>query len=163
MCQFQGLARCSSEERSKDKTSDILDSINSRMRISIHIFCLCLLAFLRCKSWASKRQGLSNKHVKIVAVPWSPFLEWKCGEDPDFFWSEAMFTDCPNGDERLYRGILWELLRFMQQGKHFTFELMGIDDAFWGGTCYDNDNCTGIVGRVNRREADIGLGKKCIY
>ena len=116
------------------------------MRISIHMFCLCLLAFKGCKSQALERQGLSNKHIKIVAVPWSPFLEWKCGEEPDFFWSDAMFTDCPNGVERLYRGILWELLRFMQQGKHFTFELIGIDDAFWGGTCYDNTNCTGIVG-----------------
>ena len=128
------------------------------MRISIHMFCLCLLAFKGCKSQALERQGLSNKHIKIVAVPWSPFLEWKCGEEPDFFWSDAMFTDCPNGVERLYRGILWELLRFMQQGENFTFELMSVDDALWGGTCYDNNNCTGMVGRVNRREADIGLG-----
>ena len=132
------------------------------MRISIQVFCLCLLAFMGCKSWASKRQGLSNKHVKIVAVPWTPFLEWKCPEDPDFSWSDAVITNCPNGDERLYRGILWELLRFMQQGGNFTLELISVDDAFWGGTCYDNNNCTGIVGRVNSREADIGLGKKTL-
>ena len=128
------------------------------MKILIHIFGLYLLAFIGWKSWALERQGLSNKHVKIVAVPWTPFLEWKCPEDPDFFWSDARITNCPNGDERLYRGILWELLRFMQQGGNFTFELMSVNDAFWGGTCYDNNNCTGMVGRVNRREADIGLG-----
>ena len=85
-------------------------------------------------------------------------MEHKCPDDPDSAWSDAWETDCPNGDDRLYKGILWDLLMFMQQARNFTFEFMSIDDAWWGGTCYDSDNCTGIVGRVNRKEADFGLG-----
>ena len=128
------------------------------MAISLTHLVPSLFAFLGCCSWALNDQGLSNKHLKIVAVPWKPFLEWKCPDDPESDWSSDWETDCPNGDDRLYQGILWELLMFMQQAKSFTFEFMSIDDDWWGGTCQDINNCTGIVGRVNRQEADIGLG-----
>ena len=122
---------------------------------------LCLLAFIGSRSCASAEQGLLNAHLKIVAVPWVPFLEWKCPEEPDSAWSDAWESErnCKNNNDRLYKGILWELLMFMQKARKFTFEFVSIDDAWWGGSCYDGDNCTGIVGRVNRKEADFGLGK----
>ena len=101
-------------------------------------------------------QGLANRHLKIVAVPWDPFLVWKCPNDTS--WSYAWETDCPNGEDRMYNGILWDLLMIMRKKRNFSYTMMGIDDAWWGGTCYDSNNCTGMVGRVNRHEADIALG-----
>ena len=121
---------------------------------------LFITAFLISQSLATQDKGLSDRHLKIVAVPWIPFLEWKCPEEPDLAWSDAWESErnCTKGNDRLYKGILWELLMFMQQARNFTFEFISIDDAWWGGSCYDVDNCTGIVGRVNRKEADFGLG-----
>ena len=100
--------------------------------------------------------GLANRHLRIVAVPWKPFLVWKCPNDTT--WSEEFETDCQNGDERMYSGILWELLMFMSKARNLTYNIMGIDDDWWGGTCYDVNNCTGMIGRVNRQEADFALG-----
>ena len=89
--------------------------------------------------WSLKDKALSNKHLKVVAVLWDPFL-------------------IP-GENGKYGGILWELLMFMKQAKNLTYTIVGCcDDAWWGGTCYDSDNCTGMVGVVNRHEADIALG-----
>ena len=81
---------------------------------------------------------------------------WKCPRDKS--WSVEWETDCPDGEARLYNGILWHLLMFMSQAKNLTYTMMGIDDDWWGGTCYDVNNCTGMVGRVNRQEADFALG-----
>ena len=47
---------------------------------------------------------------------------------------------------------------FMKQARNLTYTIVGMDDAWWGGTCYDSNNCTGMVGSVNRHEADIALG-----
>ena len=59
----------------------------------------------------------------------------------------------------MYGGILWELLMFMSQARNLSYTIMGIDDdAWWGGTCFDVNNCTGMIGRVNRHEADFALG-----
>ena len=58
----------------------------------------------------------------------------------------------------MYNGILWELLMFMKQAKNLSYTLVDIDDAWWSGTCYESDNCTGMIGRVNRHEADFALG-----
>ena len=47
---------------------------------------------------------------------------------------------------------------FMKQAKNLSYTIIGIDDAMWAGTCYDSNNCTGMIGRVNRQEADFALG-----
>ena len=65
---------------------------------------------------------------------------------------------CPNGEDRMYGGIMWELLMFMKQARNLTYTIVAIDDAWWGGECFSSDNCTGMVGKVNRNEADIALG-----
>ena len=148
--------------------------------------CLFAVICLGHVVWSSsKDSALYNKHLKVVVVPWKPFLSWKCPTLPDYvdwwqidkdyvddwdaeevYYAETQLDNsssggkggCPNGEERMYSGILWELLMFMKQARNLTYTIVGIDDAWWGGTCHDSDNCTGMVGRVNRQEADIALG-----
>ena len=143
-----------------------------------------IVAYFGCSVFSIKTEGLANKHLKIVAVPWKPFLVWKCPHtefvdwwqiDKDYAKNWKMedvyygdthlqklgienSTQCPNGEDRMYGGILWEFLMFMKQAKNLTYTIVAIDDAWWGGTCHDTNNCTGMVGSVNRQEADIALG-----
>ena len=86
-----------------------------------------------------------------MTAPWKPFLQENCPY-------EKQATVCSSGEDRTYSGIMWDLLMFMKQAKNLSYTMMGIDDDFWAGTCYGNDNCTGMVGRVNRNEADLALG-----
>ena len=148
--------------------------------------CLFAVICLGHVVWSSsKDSALYNKHLKVVVVPWKPFFTWKCPTLTDYvdwwqidkdyvddwdaeevYYAETQLDNsssggkggCPNGEERMYSGILWELLMFMKQARNLTYTIVGIDDAWWGGTCHDSDNCTGMVGRVNRQEADIALG-----
>ena len=102
-----------------------------------------------------KHQGLTNQHLKVAAVPWGPFLVWKCPGDSE--WIHTYFRECPNGEERLYKGVLWDLLSFMQRARNckFTFDITYQD---WYGNCYESDNCTGMIGQANRGEVDLALG-----
>ena len=57
-----------------------------------------------------------------------------------------------------YGGIMWELLMIMKQAKNISFTLVGSSDGLWGGTCYSSNNCTGMIGMVNRKEVHMALG-----
>lgn len=77
---------------------------------------------------------------------------WECpGYGLD--WEE----DCPL-NRTAYDGVMWHLLLFMQKARNFTFTLVHEADSEWG-SCYAIDNCTGMIGMVNRGEADFALGK----
>ena len=137
-----------------------------------------MVPYLACVVCSLK--SLSNKHLKVVVVPWNPFLVWKCPSYKEYtdWWGNLNNTEtyygnindtvyyaeipgtlgCPNGEDRMYSGILWEFLMFMKQARNLSYTIVGIDDAWWGGTCFDSNNCTGMIGRVNRHEADIALG-----
>ena len=115
---------------------------------------LLVVACLGDGVWSFKDGQLANKNIKVVAQGWCPFLCLQCPNG---------IADCPIAEEKIYSGILWELLMFMKQAKNLSYTMMGIDDAFWGGTCYDSNNCTGMVVRVNRGEADIALGLYYIF
>ena len=97
-----------------------------------------------------KQKSLTNKHLVIAGEYWNPYLMWTC---PGFGldWEE----DCPN--ERTYDGVMWQLILFMQQARNFTFTLVHQADYEWG-LCYAKDNCTGMIGMVNRKEVDFALG-----
>ena len=112
---------------------------------------LLVVACLAGGVWSSKNGKLANRNIKVVAATWKPFLQENCPY-------EKQATVCSNGEDRIYNGIMWDLLMFMKQAKNLSYTMMGIDDAYWSGTCYDSDNCTGMIGRVNRHEADIALG-----
>ena len=54
---------------------------------------------------------------------------------------------------------MWELVKFMQRARNFTFEISRPSDGEWGG-CDENNECTGMIGMVSRNEVDFALGKK---
>ena len=73
---------------------------------------------------------------------------------------EMSHWECPIGTYRTYGGVMWELLMFMQQARNFNFTIIPpMDSNAWGGYCFDDNNCTGMAGMVNRQEADFALGK----
>ena len=115
-----------------------------------------LVTFWACQGRSLQEKRLMNKHLRVVAMPKHPFFVWKCPNDAE--WTDEWKMDCPNGEDYMYSGILWDLLMFMKKAKNLSYTIIGIDDATWAGTCYDSNNCTGMIGRVNRREADLALG-----
>ena len=48
------------------------------------------------------------------------------------------------------------------QPRNISFTLLEAPDRQWGN-CYGKNNCTGMIGMVNRGEAHFALGKKLHY
>ena len=101
-----------------------------------------------------KQESLRNKHLMVEGEYWYPYLMWKC-PGFGFDWEE----DCPH--DRTYYGTMWHLLLFMQRARNFTFTL--VHDVEEWGLCYAINNCTGMVGMVNRGEVDFALGNHFNY
>ena len=117
---------------------------------------LIVIACLGCQIHAEQDQGISNKNVRVVAVPvWDPFISRTCSNTTNWEWG----YECPNGTDTIYYGIMWDVLMMLKKHKNVTITMMDIEDGYWGGTCYDRNNCTGMIGTVNRKEADLALGK----
>ena len=57
---------------------------------------------------------------------------------------------------------MWDFLMFMKEARNFTFTLVHETDYIWG-ECYGADNCTGMVGMVNRKEVDFAIGRLSVY
>ena len=89
-------------------------------------------------------EGMRNKHLTIEGEYWEPFLYYDFDE---------------NGTAINYGGIMWDLLLFMQKARNFTFTMVSEADYVWGW-CYAPNNCTGMIGMVNRKEVDFALGNK---
>ena len=94
--------------------------------------------------------GLRNKHLRIAVGYWATFLQWEC-PGYGFDWVK----DCPN-ERTGYTGMMWELLLFMKHARNITITL-DHGDGKWG-ECYAINNCTGMIGMVNRKEVDFALG-----
>ena len=93
------------------------------------------------------KEGLRNKHLLIEGEYWDPFLMYEM----DANWTAI---------EGTYYGVMWDLLLFMQKARNFTFTMVSEADYEWG-SCHEVDNCTGMIGMVNRKEVDFALGKTC--
>ena len=100
---------------------------------------------------ATRSESLRGKHLRIEGEYWEPYLLWECPGDlvP---WDD----DCPGN--RTYFGVMYQLLLFMQKARNFTFTLVHEADYVWG-SCHSIDNCTGMIGMVNRGEVDLALGE----
>ena len=86
---------------------------------------------------------------------------WRCPDDFEWNgWTEDYQIECPNNEEKIFKGAFWELLVFIQQARNCTFSLIKSIDLIWGGECYDSNNCTGMIGMVNRKEVDFALGRQ---
>ena len=61
-----------------------------------------------------------------------------------------------NGLDR-YSGIFWDIVEYIQKARNCTFTVVIPPDGKWG-QCYGHNNCTGMIGLVNRSEVDFALG-----
>ena len=93
------------------------------------------------------KEGVRNKHLVIEGEYWDPFLMY----ETDANWTVI---------EGTYYGVMWDLLLFMQKARNFTFTMVSEADYKWG-SCHEVDNCTGMIGMVNRKEVDFALGRTC--
>ena len=100
-------------------------------------------------SYAEKvgEEGLRNKHLIIEGDYWRPFLMYKYHDDDPY-----------TAIEGTYSGVMWDLLLFMQEARNFTFTILNKAEWEWG-ECSSVNNCTGMIGMVNRKEVDFALGK----
>lgn len=106
--------------------------------------CSLLLAGCLTIQFSSATQiTMSNKHLRVGAVPYPPFL--------------VIETD-KHGRAK-YSGMIWDLIELIQETRNCTFEVMIPTDLRWG-KCYGINNCTGMIGMVNRKEVDFALGSK---
>ena len=101
----------------------------------------------------AKEHGLWNKHLKVAGAPWSPFLMLYCN-GTRIFWAD----DCPNKENITYDGLLWEFLNMVKLTRNVTFSISSPTTRTWG-FCYAMNNCTGMIGMVNRKEVDFALGE----
>ena len=110
--------------------------------------------------------GLTNAHVKIAFGPWSPYIRWKCPKSDS--WNEnAKLGKGSVGDwgedcqeERIYSGMMWDLINFMAEKENFTFSVVESQDVC--GHCDSRYNCSGMTGMVNRGEVDIAFGTQTL-
>ena len=89
---------------------------------------------------ASKQEKMTNKHLVIAATSWPPFIELTKG----------------NGGKIQVKGIIWEYVKFWLHARNFTYNVVEPEEWGW---CLEPNNCTGLLGMVNRREADVAIGK----
>ena len=106
-------------------------------------FCI-ILTLVKCTySIPEAYQELRNKHLIVEGELWYPFLYFDRDED---------------GNTSNHKGILWDLLLFMQKAKNFTFTFVSEADYEWG-QCHSMNDSTGMIGMVTRKEVDFALGK----
>ena len=97
--------------------------------------------------------ALQNKHLKVAAVPWSPFFILYCSDNM-IYWAD----DCPDQENITYDGVLWEFLNMIKLARNVTFSISSPPTRTWG-YCHAMNNCTGMIGMVNRKEVDFALGE----
>ena len=115
---------------------------------------ILLTSFLggcRASSSSARQMSLSNKHLRMGAVPWPPFLNTHEGE---------------NG-KQFYSGVLWDFVKYMKEARNLTITVVIPQDGIYGGGgegyCYEKNNCTGLVGMLDRKEVDFALGITIIF
>ena len=119
------------------------------------IACLvCWAVILVDSSGHWVNQTMANKHLRVVAEPWKPFFIIYCPDGRE----KILNRPCACSGALTYGGALWDLLMFMKRGRNLTLTMLRAPDKAWG-VCYGRDNCTGMIGMVNKGEADLAIGE----
>ena len=101
------------------------------------------LCILNCAySTPEVYQGLRNKHLIVEGELAYPWLYFDRDED---------------GNTMNHKGIMWDLLLFIQKIKKFTFSFVSEADNVWG-QCHSMNDSSGMIGMVTRKEVDFALG-----
>ena len=90
---------------------------------------------------ALRQTTLSNKNFIVAAELWPPFLVKNKDE---------------NGIDK-YSGLFWDFMEYIKDTRNCTYKLVGSPDGLWGN-CFGINNCTGMIGQVNRKEVDFAIG-----
>ena len=101
---------------------------------------------------ANGHNSLINKHLRVAAEPWSPYIIFYCNEK-----KMDVAVECPENENITYGGVLWDLLDLVKIKRNVTFSILSPPDQAWG-FCYGVSNCTGMIGMVNQGEVDFALG-----
>ena len=112
------------------------------------IFNLMIL-FLGCQASSGGQRSLRNTHLKIGAVVTPPFLVMNQDKDERDVWS----------------GLIWDFVEYMQEARNVSVTVISPVDWLWGH-CYGSEdcsgvgcnNCSGMIGQVNRGEVDLAVG-----
>ena len=80
-------------------------------------------------------------HFTIAALPRPPFL---------------IVNTLPDG-QNILSGQLGDAIMFWHYARNFTFTLVKPQDGLYGA-CVGPNNCSGLIGMVQRREVDFALG-----
>ena len=102
---------------------------------------------------ATGHDSLLNKHLKVAAEPWKPFFVFYCPDGKE----KTLNENCADEGDETYGGALWDFLKFIQRARNVTFSILRAPDKAWG-VCYEKNNCTGMIGMVNRGEVDFAIG-----
>ena len=132
--------------RSKGNLSSIMEN---KRHLQVAVMCnnissqkwLFLIVVLLHDAIARNNNALSNQHLNIAYYEWDPMF--RIHKDP--------------GGKNTYSGILGKLLTLMETQRNITFTLLKVPGGVWGN-CESENNCTGMIGMVNRKEADLALG-----
>ena len=109
---------------------------------------LSLIACLVYQVLASEQLTLSNKNLVVAVEPWPPGI---------------VEHEHKNGT-KTYSGIIWEIMEYIKEARNCTFNFVRAPDTDtdkWGH-CVGINNCTGMLGQVNRKEVDLALGLQLI-
>ena len=63
------------------------------------------------------------------------------------------------GEVHLQNGMFVDIFKELSKLLNFSYHAIGPPDGQWG-YCSGINNCTGMLGLVNRKEADFALGLK---
>ena len=107
------------------------------LNVSIFVF----VSTFALNIWAYKQEKLTNKHLVIAAEPWPPYITMRKNE---------------NGKVEA-EGFYWDYVKFWLKARNCTFNLM-ISPYGTRGHCPKPNNCTGLIGMVNRNEVDFAIG-----
>ena len=102
---------------------------------------LALLGILLCIVPSTRVKTLNNKHLKMAAQSYPPMF---------------IINQDGHGTET-YDGVYWNTLKYILEASNTTITVVQSPDGTWGH-CIGKNNCTGIVGQVNRHEVDFALG-----
>ena len=96
---------------------------------------------------SSKEQiTMHNKHFKIGAVHRPP---------------ASVLNKDENG-QYVVGGLTGKFLEYIKKARNCTFEVVIPSDGQFG-RCYGDNNCTGMIGLVNRTEVDFALGNIFLF
>ena len=101
--------------------------MTSAMLVKNFFILVLILVDMSMQVEARRQDVLQDKHLKVAAVPWSPFIMFYCNEK-----EIENFDDCPDKDNITYGGVLWELLNMVKLARNVTFSILTPPTPTWG-------------------------------